>query len=167
MSEVDFRLAHSLNAVLGWLELGNTREARAELRALPAEYREDTNVLDLAWLLDAREGNWDGALEVAERFLEARPECALAWLHRAYALRRASHGGLEQAAEALRPAAELFPDEPVIAFNLACYACQLDDLEGARRWLKESIRRGEDGEIRAMALADRDLERLWPEIQKW
>ncbi len=54
------------------------------------------------------------------------------WLHRAYALRRVANGGLPQAWDALLPAAEKFPGEPVIAYNLSCYACQMQQLDASR-----------------------------------
>jgi Flp pilus assembly protein TadD len=167
MSDVDFRLAHGLNAVLGWIELGNTKEARAELESLPSEFHSEPNVLDLKWILHAREKNWEAALEVAEKLVEIAPESAAGWLHRAYALRRTANGGLARAADVLRPAFERFPKEPVIPFNLACYACQSGNLDEARAWLREAFQRQEKGEIKAMALADPDLEQLWPEIKTW
>ena len=167
MADGNFRLAHGLNAVLGWLELGNVKEARAELAALPKEFCNDTDVLDVQWLLHARDEDREGALEVAERLLKADPDCSSGWLHRAYALRRTPQGGLAQAAEALRPAAEKFPAESTIPFNLACYACQLGQMAEARHWLREAFRRGDPGQIKAMALADGDLEALWPEIKTW
>ena len=167
MSEVDFRLVHGLNAVLGWLELGSNREARAELESLPAQYQNTVEVLDVWWLLHAREGDWEKALEVADRFLEIAPESAAGWLHRAYALRRTTGGGLQKAAEVLLGAVEKFPRESTIPYNLACYACQLGKLEEARGWLKEARRRQNKKQIKTLALADSDLEPLWPEIQKW
>jgi Flp pilus assembly protein TadD len=167
MSDLDYKLAHGLNAVLGWLELGNTREARLELDALPSSYADRTEVMDLRWLLHARESDWDGALAVAERLVALHPEDSSGWLHRAYAIRRVPAGGLTQATELLRPAFEKFPSEPTIPFNLACYACQLGELEDARRWLREAFKRGDEAVIKGMALADRDLETLWAEIRSW
>jgi tetratricopeptide (TPR) repeat protein len=167
MMETDYRLAHTLNAVVGWLELGNSREAYAELRNLPAEYLNDPEVLDVRWILHAREEDWKGAFEIAECLLRVKPASAAGWLHRAYAVRRMPGGGLLEAADALKPAAEMFPEESIIPFNLACYACQLGNLDEARRWLRESLRRQPDGRIKRLALDDDDLEPLWPEIKRW
>ena len=166
MSDTDFQVAHSLNAVVGWLELGNTREARVELEALPKNFEKNAEILDLRWLLHAREGDWAGALKVAQRFVELHPEDPSGWLHRAYALRRVAEGGVRKALDVLRPAFEGFPSEPVIPFNLACYECQLDNLPEARRWLEEAFKRGDKKRLTAMALADDDLEKLWPELRK-
>ena len=79
-------------------------------------------------------------------------------------LRRAPAGGLRPAREALLPAAEMFPEEPVIPYNLACYACQLERLEEARVWLRQAMQIGEKKAIQQMALADEDLKPLWPEV---
>ena len=167
MSEPDYLLAHSLSAVLGWMELGNSTEARSELRSLPEEYKDRPEVLDVEWVLDAEARDWASALKVAERLVEIAPENPSGWLHRAYALRRVPEGGLRKAAEVLRPAVDHFPKEPIIPCNLSCYACQCGDLEDARRWLKKACACGKKGRIKLMALADNDLEELWPEIRKW
>lgn len=167
MLESDTRLVHSLSAVIGWLELGNPKEARAELESLDPKYRDDFDVLDINWLLYARDCNWAEALRVAERLIDLHPDDPAGWLHRAFSVRRVPEGGLQRAAELLRPAFEKFPKEPTIPFNLACYACQLGNLEQSRQWLREAIQRQPDGEIKKMALADHDLEPLWPEIKKW
>ena len=64
------------------------------------------------------------------------------------------------------PAAEKFPTEPVIAYNLSCYACQMQQLDAARVWLKRAIKIGGKEELKQMALADEDLKPLWPEIEE-
>jgi hypothetical protein len=55
----------------------------------------------------------------------------------------------------------------VIAYNLACYACQMKDLDRAREWFFRAMRIGGKVEIKKMALADADLEPLWEEIHKF
>ena len=72
---------------------------------------------------------------------------------------------MEKAWDALLPAAEKFPKEPVIPYNLACYACQLQKLEDARSWLKRAIEIGGKERMKEMALEDPDLQPLWKEIQ--
>jgi len=68
--------------------------------------------------------------------------------------------------DALLPAAEKFPAEPVIAYNLSCYACQMQQLDLARTWLKRAVVAGKKEAIKKMALADDDLQPLWPEIKE-
>jgi Flp pilus assembly protein TadD len=158
--------AHHFNAATGWLELGNHREARDELDLISAVNQSHPAVLDLRWMLCAATNQWDEGFRVAQELITALPEEPACWLHCAYALRRKTGGGLDQARDFLEPAAEKFPTEPVIAFNLACYACQLNQLDAARRWLSRASEIGGVKKIQAMALADTDLRALWPELQK-
>jgi predicted Zn-dependent protease len=158
--------AHHYNAAVGWLELGNRTEARAELDKVSAENLFHPIVLEVRWSLDAEAKDWDSALKTAQAIIKELPDEACGWLHCAYALRRIKSGGVDQAMAFLEPLADRFPDEPVIAFNLACYACQLNRLDVARHWLKRASDVGGEKEIRAMALADDDLKPLWPELKK-
>ncbi len=116
-------------------------------------------------MLCAHEQNWRDALVVADCELASLPEEAGGWLHRAYALRRVAGGGLALAWDALLPAAEKFPGEPVIAYNLSCYACQLNELAASRAWLQRAVEAGDRAAIKKMALADDDLKPLWAEIK--
>ena len=164
----DYQLAHRLNAAAGWMELGNLQEARGELEGLPPEAQERAEVLEMHWVLNVAEENWEAALETAKRFTARFPENASGWLHQAYALRRVKEGGLEAAWDLLRPALDRFAGEPVIAYNLACYACQMRRLEEAQELLREAMRRDESGkQVKRMALADSDLEPLWEQIRHW
>jgi hypothetical protein len=75
----------------------------------------------------------------------------------AYATRRAT--SIEFARDILLAAKPLFPQEPVIPFNLACYACQLGDVGTAKDYLAQVF--AIDPLWRQAALEDRDLEPLW------
>ena len=166
MNELEPPDVHHFNAACGWLELGNRAEAWLEWGLISPGNRAQPVVLDLNWSLCLAEENWDEAFRVAQQLLLVRPDEPAGWLHSAYALRRMSAGGIERAQALLLPAAEKFPDEPVIVFNLACYACQLNQLDEARRWFQRACQVGGSKEIRAMALADEDLKSLWPEIRE-
>jgi hypothetical protein len=50
-----------------------------------------------------------------------------------------------------------FPGESVIPYNLACYACQLGEMDAARRWLAKAVQVGGRAMIRRMAQDDPDL----------
>ncbi len=153
-----------MSAALGWLDLENAAEALAELEQISPALQQRPEVLEVRWLIQADRQDWPAALQVARALLEQAPKRASTWLHLAYALRRAPEGGLAAAQEALRPAAERFPKEPVIPFNLACYACQRGQPDEALDWLRRAMRVGGKEAIRAMALKDRDLEPLWTRI---
>jgi predicted Zn-dependent protease len=158
--------SHHLSAALGWLGLGSAKDARAELNCISDANQNHPDTLEVRWTISAHEQDWHAALETAQRELALAPDDSSGWLHRAYAMRRDKTGGLPQAWDALLPAAGKFPDEPVIAFNLACYACQMQQLDLARKWLHRAIAAGKKDAIKQMALADDDLKPLWPEIEQ-
>ena len=151
---------------MGWLGLGCAGEARAELAKISPTNQAHAGVLEACWTICAHGQQWREALEIAGAELKFAPHESAGWLHRAYALRRVSDGGLAQAWEALLPAAKMFPAEPVIAYNLACYACQLQQLDIARHWLNRAVAAGRKEAIKKMALADADLQPLWAEIKE-
>jgi Flp pilus assembly protein TadD len=158
--------SHYLNAALGWLGLGRRDDARAELERISLALQEHPDVLEAWWMLHAEERQWQTALEVARKILRVAPDRSSGWLHHAYALRRTPGGNLEQANEALKPAAKKFPHEPIISYNLACYACQLQRLDEARSWLCRALQLGGREQVKRMALEDGDLEPLWEEIKQ-
>lgn len=157
---------HFLSAAIGWLELGNVREAKTELERIAPAMQSAPDVLEVRWAILAEEKNWDEALLVARSLVELAPERCSGWLHRAYAARRAAGGSVQTAWDALRPAYEKFREEPIVPYNLACYACQMSRLEEAREWLERAVRAGGKAKIKTMALNDDDLEPLWEEIRK-
>lgn len=154
-----------LDAAMGWLGLGRPADALAELDRIRPEHQARPEVLEVRWIACAGIRDWDTAARVAAMMVSQAPDQPNGWLHRAYALRRATGGGLAQAWEALRPAADLFPSEPVIAYNLACYACQMGRLDDARQWFKRALEVGERETLKDMALHDPDLQPLWEEIR--
>lgn len=158
--------AHYLAAAVGWLELGNAAEAAAELNQVRPIWQSHPDVLELRWLICAEQRHWEDALRAASALVERAPERATGWLHRAYALRRVPQGGLELAWDALLPAFDKFPSEPIISYNLSCYACQMHRLDEARTWFKRALAIGGKRRVKKMALGDTDLKPLWEEIRR-
>ncbi len=167
MDKLDAPDTHLLGFATGWLELGNAAEAKAELAKLSPSTAGHPDVLEVRWAIAATIADWKQALEVAQRLVETEPRRASGWLHRAYAIRRVEGGGLQSAWDALLPAAVKFPEEPTVPYNLACYACQLGQLEEARARLMSARAIGGKSEIRKMALKDEDLKPLWAEVSEW
>ncbi len=70
----------------------------------------------------------------------------------------------------LQPAAECFPKETTVPYNLACYTCQLGDLPGALQWFARALALGESPVEKVLrlraALQDADLQPLWPEFRQ-
>lgn len=156
---------HYLLAALGWIELGNAAEAKAELARVSPHLARHPDVLETAWTVHATGKDWSEALKAAEQLVTCAGERPTGWLHRAYALRRVPGGGLRAAWDALLPAVDRFPQVATIPYNLACYACQMQQLDEARRWLHRAAAVGDKGKIKNMACADSDLEPLWSEIK--
>ncbi len=157
---------HYFMAAVGWSELGNLAEAKAELAQITPAQQEHPDVLELRWAISAEEKRWEEGLQIAQTLVRRAPTRSSGWLHRAYALRRVPEGGLQKAWEALLPASDKFPKEPTVLFNLACYACQLGQLDAAHDWLKRAAAAGGKKTIKQMALKDPDLQPLWDEIQR-
>ena len=157
---------HHLLAAQGWLELGNQAEAELELEKITPELQTHPLVLEMQWQVQAEQRKWDKCVEVAAALVKTAPENPSGWIHRAYALRRVAGGGLKIAFDSLRPAVEKFPEVSVIPYNLACYTCQMNDLDEARNWLAKAFANSDAKEVKKIALSDSDLEILWPEISK-
>ena len=157
---------HYFFAAIGWMELGNLAEARAELAHISPARQEHPDVLEARWSIAAGQACWEEALEVARALLRRAPERSSGWLNQAYALRRAPGGGVQRAWEALLPAFDKFPKEPTIPFNLSCYACQMRQPDKARDWLRRAVAIGGKEKVKQMALQDSDLEPLWDEIRQ-
>ncbi len=157
---------HHLSAALGWLGLGNAKEAEKELERISPDFAMHPDVLEARWFLCAEGRRWQEGLEIARALLQSSPERPTAWLNQAYALRRVPDGGLRQAWDALLPAFDKFPKEPTVAFNLACYACQMNELDAARIWFKRAVKLAGKEQMKRMALADPDMKPLWDEIRQ-
>jgi predicted Zn-dependent protease len=156
---------HHLSSAIGWLELGNPAEAKLEFNKISESVRQHPDVLELEWMIVAQQKDWVAALEVAQAIIHADPDRATGWLHQAYALRRTPNGGLLAAWNALSSVMEKFPSEPTVFYNLSCYACQMDQLEQARRLLEQAMTIGHRKRLLEMALADDDLKPLWEELR--
>jgi hypothetical protein len=55
-----------------------------------------------------------------------------------------------------------FPKEAIIKYNLACYCCQLGEIENAKNYLKKVF--VIDSTWRLQALDDEDLRPLWDSL---
>lgn len=165
--ELEHHDVHYLKAALGWLELGSPAETLVELDAMSATGQKHFDAIQTRWLALAELKRWERAAEVARQLIAAAPDRSIGWLHHSYSLRRSSTGSLLAAYNALWPVVDKFPTEPIVAYNLACYTCQLEhDPHETLALIKRAISAGQRKEIIAMALKDPDLEPLRKEIAK-
>ncbi len=152
-----------LRAAHGWLELGLPMEARREAESVTEAARFHLATLDVQRAVAASIGDWMAAHHLGELFVQHHPQFEAGWIHRAYAARRMAGGGLELALSQLLPALDPFPDCIIIPYNLACYACQLEDTRRAKAWFALAEEREARqakvplGSTRRMAMEDDDL----------
>jgi Tfp pilus assembly protein PilF len=64
--------------------------------------------------------------------------------------------------EILLNAESKFPQEAIIKYNLACYFCQMEDIQNAKNYLKKAFEI--DFNWRMAALEDKDLKPLWDSL---
>jgi tetratricopeptide (TPR) repeat protein len=149
-----------LQAAEGWLGLGNHLEASSELTKISPANQSDPAVLALRWHIWADQREWREAFEMAERLIAAAPDQVQPWIWLAYSARRMEGGGIPEAKAKLLEAAKRFPEDALVRYNLGCYEAQLGNREEALRYLGEAFKLGDRKHLKAMAMADPDLEAL-------
>lgn len=160
-----------LRAAEGWLELGDHLSAFEELDQVHPDHSIRTEVLKLRWRIYAAAEKWEPAYQLAEGMtrMDALAEDVETFIWRSYAARRMPSGGVALAYELLRDVSGQFVDEPLVPYNLACYACQLGRIPDARGLLHVAFGAAERNATekfwRRHALEDEDLRPLWNEIK--
>jgi tetratricopeptide (TPR) repeat protein len=144
-----WRLSHAR----GYLELGMVREAAAELDAIEPADADDAAVRALRVALLHELQDWPRLQQLARELVARQPDEAGWWVSLAFATRRCE--SLEGARAILLEAEQRHAAEPVIHFNLGCYAAQLGALDEARVRVLRAIALSED--FRAIARSDPDL----------
>jgi predicted Zn-dependent protease len=147
---------HQLRAAEGWFELGLLDDALAELRGLSGSNPAAAEASRLRWRIHAARGDWRSALDAAGDTVALEPDDPNGWVHRSFCLHE-----LKRTAEAwdlLESVAPRFPDDPVIPYNLACYACQLGRETTAKLWLERAALVWNAGDFKGHALKDPDLQ---------
>ncbi len=156
-------LVRTLLEAEGYLELGMFDESVRTLAALPASVQSCKEVLELRVALHMTAKNWPAAAEIAACLVEREPAESGWWVNFAYCVRRAR--SLDEAEAILLRAVELHPDNAIIYYNLACYACVTGRLELAKERL--AVARKLDKSVEQMARNDNDLFALrdWMEAE--
>ncbi len=155
-------LERLLQPAIGYLELGMMEEANEVIDALPPEAQSEKIVLELTVHIHGATSSWERMREAAVVLTNQWPEDSQHWISLAYATRRCR--SIREAEEILLEAIKLHSKEPMIHFNLACYAAQTGELNAARQWL--ALAEILDSSARSMALRDPDLEPLWADLNQ-
>ncbi len=151
-----------LQPAMACLRLSMLDEANDEIESLPPESKADKVVNGIQALIYMGTGSWQLMREVSGFLTHEWPAESQHWIWLAYATRRCR--SITEARQILTKAVELHPTEPMIQFNLACYAAQTGDLGIARERLSQAITL--DPGARLLALDDPDLMPLWNELGK-
>lgn len=159
IKEIEAPDIHHLRAAEGWLELGDPCEAVEELKKISLESRFHPLVLLTHWEIHCLAQQWGFAHVIAHSLVLLFPEEPVGWINSSYALHQMSR--TREAWAMLVPAAEVFPNNSVIAYNLACYACQLGEVVVALQWLSKAVKLGDAAKIKSAAMKDPDLKPLW------
>lgn len=151
-----------IQAADGWVKLGALAEAEVELDALSEAAREHPDALQLYWLIASKRADWTGCLDLAERLVAVAPERRFGWLHLAEALHRTDRTA--KAYERLAAVADRLEPNATVPLQLARYACRLNRLGEARRWLHLALavaaETGHWERVRSRVLDDPDLATL-------
>ena len=164
MTELDFTHVRQIQAAEGWLGLGDHASAGQELDALPSEIQRHPLVLRLRWEVFSAAKKWDSALEAATLFTQVDPDDKHAWLSRSFALHELKRTA--EARENLLAVIDKFPGYALLRYNLACYECQLGNLEVACARLRETFALPGGKEFRSTGMLDPDLAPLRAEIPR-
>lgn len=147
-----------LSYALGYLQLGLLDEAREELAALPSDFFATPAALAVRLEVAMAAETWDDVLALAPELVGHDSTQERPWIAWAYALRERER--IAEAQETLLAGARLIKSpSPLVAYNLACYACLLGERAEARRLLTEVFAR--DKSWRDMARDDPDLAPLF------
>jgi Flp pilus assembly protein TadD len=89
--------------------------------------------------------------------LKRQPDDPDHWNDLAFSIRRKD--SIKAARTLLLEALEKFPNDATTRYNLGCYACQLGDMEDAKKLVGDGIKM--DSKFKLLALDDEDLVHLW------
>jgi tetratricopeptide (TPR) repeat protein len=144
---------------MGYFELGMLDDAVTELGPLASEER--LSVLSL-WSAALRlSERWPEMLSLSRKMIELYPAEAECWVSLADATR--NYVSVQAGLELLETARRRFPSDDHILFQIGCYCCQLGRLGEARTAVRAAV--SSNRVWAKIALQDRDLVPLWPELK--
>jgi tetratricopeptide (TPR) repeat protein len=106
----------------------------------------------------SRASKWQACHDIAETLTKIVPGHPDGWISLSIAKYRL--GRTQEAYDTLKPCGEQFPKEWRVHYNLACYACQLGNLDEAEALLKEAFIHGNAQELQKLIIEDPDLDPL-------
>jgi predicted Zn-dependent protease len=143
-------------AAQGYAELSMYDDALHELDQLPQEARQHATVLELRIVVLMQARRWKAALNSSRELCRLDPDKPTGYIHTAFCMHEL--GQTSDARDFLLGAPALLHGEATFHYNLACYECQLGNLELARMHLDKSFTL--DKKLREFASGDPDLQAL-------
>ena len=146
-----------LVAAEGYLELGLPLDANEELEKIDPEKRDESEVLIVRLEIYETLEKWELVKTVAKILINRHPDSIDWFVSLANATRRTE--SIEAARSILLTAVTGQPRVAIFHYYLACYDCQLGEIEVAKARLKHAFNL--DPQLRMKALDDADLATVW------
>ncbi len=153
---------HYLSAAQGWIGLGNWSEAAAELDKIRPIMRAHPDVLEIKYRLCAIADKWTEAMLICRTLTHLAPDRPFGWLNFSVALNKLDR--TREAYNMLLPVLERFPNDSLIRYALARYACRQGLQKEASVWLHRAFDLGDPFQMMTAALNDPGLQPLWAEL---
>lgn len=148
----------SLEAALGWFELGNYVEAFNELDNLLPEHRASVEVMELRCRIYRKLEKWRELEMVAQGCFESSEASITFGCHWAWALLKQGRPLEAKAALDKVP----YTLAPELLFTGACISCAVGELEFARSLISDAISFSIDSDaMKLRALDEPELETIW------
>ena len=157
---MSFEIISHIEAALGYLELGMVKDAANEIECIQPEHKNSSAVFGVRLTIYRTAQDWKMMEVVARELLKRQPDEPIHWNDLAFSIRR--EDSIKAAQTLLLEALEKFPSDAMTRYNLGCYACQLGDMEDAKKLVGDAIRL--DAKYKLLAIDDADLEQLWEQI---
>jgi lipopolysaccharide biosynthesis regulator YciM len=155
---------HYLNSAIGWLELGDTVEAKTDIEKIGMESRHHPDVLIVRWKVHAQAKDWNRALDVAQALVSVSDDKPTGWICLAYSLYNNNRS--EDAWTNLLGAEKRFPEISAIPYFLACLACQMGRTNDATKWLSRWNEMVNESDIKETARQDPRLKEAWKDFDE-
>jgi predicted Zn-dependent protease len=149
--------AHCLQAAIGFWELGLADDALRELEEIPLTAHQHPEILQLRQAILMEREQWNEALAMAEALCQLLPEEADHWIKIGFCLHELKR--TSEAKERLLAGPPALRECAIFYYNLACYECQLGQIQAAWLLLERAVQL--DASFQHLAKTDRDLAPLW------
>lgn len=153
---------HHLSAAQGWLELGNLAEACASLDRIEPLMRAHPDVLEVKYKICAAANKWTEAMLICRTLAHLTPDRPFSWINLSVALHKLDR--THEAYDTIMMVLERFPENSMLYYVLARYACKLGLLEEASENLRQAFDLGDPFCLMAAALHDPGLRPLWTRL---